>query len=77
VRSFHPDNLAALVAIGLLITGLLVGCGQPGELYRAEDDPARAERDAGGKGEPFPFPDPDKPWPPRPAKQSAADQGGE
>ncbi|WP_058556597.1 lipoprotein [Thiohalocapsa sp. ML1] len=54
----------------LLATLLLGACGQKGDLYLAEDDPARAERDARARGKSFPFPAEDAPWPP-PASEAA------
>jgi hypothetical protein len=52
---------------------LLGACGQTGDLYLAEDDPARAERDARGRAAPFPFPPEDAAWPPAaPADADAA-----
>jgi predicted small lipoprotein YifL len=57
---------AALLVITLSIAGaaLAPGCGQKGDLYLAENDPERAERDARGKGAPFPMPAEDAEWPP-------------
>ncbi|MCG6940595.1 MAG: lipoprotein [Thiohalocapsa sp.] len=52
------------IALVVAIAAPLVGCGQNGDLYLAEDDPARAERDARGKGKPFPFPPESAEWPP-------------
>jgi predicted small lipoprotein YifL len=52
------------LSICLMILLTLAGCGQKGDLYFAEDDPERAERDARGRVKTFPFPDTSKPWPP-------------
>ena len=54
---------------------LLPGCGQKGELYLAEDDPERAERDARGRAEPFPFPPEGAEWPPSPPAADAPAAG--
>jgi predicted small lipoprotein YifL len=57
------------------VSPLLFGCGNKGDLYHAADDPARAELDARGKGEPFPFPPKDAEWPPpaEPPEEPAPD----
>lgn len=66
----HCAASARLSSLGLFFVGLSTlgllsaGCGQKGDLYLAEDDPARAERDARGRIKTFPFPDTSKPWPP-------------
>jgi predicted small lipoprotein YifL len=66
----HWVPFARLLPPGLLLFCLLLvdlslaGCGQKGDLYLAEDDPERAERDARGRVKTFPFPDTSKPWPP-------------
>jgi predicted small lipoprotein YifL len=64
-----------LLLPGLACALLLGACGQKGGLYLAEDDPARAERDARGKAPPFPFPPETADWPPDPPAQPAADAG--
>jgi len=67
----HPLSRTIVLLVALAAT--LLGCGQKGELYLAEDDPARAERDARGRGESFPFPPENAEWPPEPpAGDSAA-----
>lgn len=64
-REHHKGLLVRRLLARCLLPGLLlVGCGQKGDLYQAEDDPARAERDARGRVKTFPFPDTSKPWPP-------------
>ncbi len=69
----RPCPLAPIVLSLSVLVALLSGCGQKGDLYLAEDDPARAERDARGRGKPFPFPAEDAEWPPdAPAERAAA-----
>ena len=67
----HPLSRTILLLVALVAP--LPGCGQKGDLYLAEEDPARAERDARGRGEPFPFPPENAEWPPEaPAADAAA-----
>ncbi|MGD2019414.1 MAG: lipoprotein [Thiohalocapsa sp.] len=64
-----------LIPLVIACAALLGACGQQGDLYLAEDDPARAERDARGRVEPFPFPPADADWPPEAPAEPAADAG--
>jgi hypothetical protein len=67
-----PALSGALYAALLLGVALLIGaCGQKGDLYLAEDDPQRAERDARGRQKPFPFPPDGADWPPPPGAPQA------
>jgi hypothetical protein len=52
------------ICLSIAAAALAAGCGQKGDLYLAEDDPERAERDARGKAAPFPLPAEDAEWPP-------------
>jgi predicted small lipoprotein YifL len=67
----HPLCRTILLLVALAAT--LLGCGHKGELYLAEEDPARAERDARGRGEPFPFPPENTQWPPEAHAGDTAD----
>ncbi len=69
----RPHLLYRTILLLLALAAPLLGCGQKGDLYLAEDDPARAERDARGRGESFPFPPENAEWPPEaPATDAAA-----
>jgi hypothetical protein len=65
----------SILLAGLACAPLLGACGQTGDLYLAEDDPARAERDARGKAPPFPFPPEAADWPPDAPVEPAGDAG--
>jgi predicted small lipoprotein YifL len=63
-----------VITLGIAGAALATGCGQKGDLYFAEDDPQRAERDARGKAAPFPLPPEDAEWPP-PDPEAAGARG--
>jgi predicted small lipoprotein YifL len=69
----RDSSLPLSLTTAAVLAVLAVGCGQKGDLYLAEDDPARAELDARGKVAPFPFPPEDADWPPSGAGAAATD----
>lgn len=70
LRNRRPTAVLVLT-LSIASAALATGCGQKGDLYFAEDDPQRAERDARGKAAPFPLPAEDAEWPP-PAPAASA-----
>jgi predicted small lipoprotein YifL len=67
-----PAALPIAVSTALLTALLAGGCGLKGDLYLAENDPARAERDARGRRDTFAFPPEGAPWPPPVGDAAAA-----